>query len=311
MVEICRALEINPRAYYRWKKGPLKPRHGGGGGRNKIRPCEEKKIVAVARKRPGWPVRKVAYSLEKMFKIYVSKSTVAMVMKKYGLNHPMPDHVPALVVPPGEMLLHEPWSSNLLWGMDWTWVRVDGGFRFLLLVLDWYSRKIVSWGLHAQITQWEVVAVVTRAVASEKIDLLPVGALKPRIVADHSSANTAAYTRQNIEVQGLELWPSGIGRPTGNARTERVMGTLKREEIYLQEQYASEEDALRQIGLAIKEYNNYRPNEGNGGFAPQAIHISGRWALMKQREEARLKADKMRRKHWEQEASLVLTYILT
>ncbi|SMF31047.1 hypothetical protein, partial [Pseudobacteriovorax antillogorgiicola] len=41
------------------------------------------------------------------------------------------------------------------------------------------------------------------------------------------SANISRYTRSNIEVQGLELWLSGVGRPTGNARTERVIGTLK------------------------------------------------------------------------------------
>jgi len=232
---------------------------------------------------------------------------VAEVLKKHGLNRPELDGAPSVVVPPGEMLLHESWRKNLLWGMDWTWVKVDGGYRFLILVLDWYSRKIVSWGLHAQITQWEVVAVVTQAVASEGIDLLPEGALRPRIVADHGSANTAAYTRENIQVQGLELWLSGIGRPTGNARTERAIGTVKREEIYLQEQYACDQEAWEQISSALDEYNYRRPNEGNGGFAPNAVHVSGRWALMKRREEARLYTEKKRREHWEREASLALT----
>ena len=57
----------------------------------------------------------------------------------------------------------------------------------------------------------------------------------------------AKYTKNNIEIQGLKLWLSGIGRPTGNARTERVIGTLKREEINLQEQYANEEEAKTSI----------------------------------------------------------------
>jgi transposase InsO family protein len=70
-------------------------------------------------------------------------------------------------------------------------------------------------------------------VAKEKIDRLPAGSLRPRIVADHGSANTAKFTRENIEVQGFDLWLSGIGRPTGNARTERAIGTLKEEEIKL------------------------------------------------------------------------------
>jgi hypothetical protein len=50
---------------------------------------------------------------------------------------------------------------------------------FLLVLLDWYSRKILAWGLHPQITKLQVVACVTDAVASERIDLLPEGAMKP------------------------------------------------------------------------------------------------------------------------------------
>ena len=103
-------------------------------------------------------------------------------------------------------------------------------------------------GLFPEITKFQVVAVITHAVATEGIDELPEGAMKPRIVADHGSANIAAYTKKNIEVQGLDLWLSGIGRPTGNARTERVTGTLKREEIKLQEQYASEAEGRSRLG---------------------------------------------------------------
>ena len=106
----------------------------------------------------------------------------------------------------------------------------------------------MAWGLFPAITRFEVVAVITNAVATEGIDALPEGAMKPRIVADHGSANIAAYTRKNIEVQGLDLWLSGIGRPTGNARTERVIGTLKREEIKLQEQYENERRRTRASG---------------------------------------------------------------
>jgi transposase InsO family protein len=109
------------------------------------------------------------------------------------------------------------------------------------------------------ITRFEVVAVITNAVAVEGIDELPEGTMKPRVVADHGSANVAAYTRKNIEVQGLDLWLSGIGRPTGNARTERVIGTLKREEIKLQEKYESEQEARSRISAAIWDYNFRRP----------------------------------------------------
>lgn len=301
--KICDALEVHPRSYYRWKENGLKENHGGGGGQNKITPKEEKAVVRLAKKNPDWHCRRIAYHLEKNAKAFIGKTKVAEIMKAHGLNHPFEQKPPKVIVPPEDMLLHEPWRSNLIWGMDWTWVNVNGKFMFLLVLLDWHSRKILSWGLYHKITQHEVVTVVTEAVAKERIDFLPHGALRPIVVADHGSANTAAYTKNNIEIQGLKLWLSGIGRPTGNARTERVIGTLKREEIYLQEQYENEEVAHKLIGAKIYDYNFHRPNQGNGGFAPNSVHHQGRYELMKRRERARQKAQELRRKHWEQDQS--------
>ena len=51
------------------------------------------------------------------------------------------------------------------------------------------------------------------------------------------------------------------------------MGTLKREEIKLQEQYASEKEGRSRIGATIWNYNFRRPNAGNGGFAPNSVKI--------------------------------------
>jgi putative transposase len=295
---ICALLQIHPRSYYRWRQGNLRAAVGGG-GRNKITPLEEKRVLALVKKYPDWRCRRVAYHLEKTSKVFIGKTKVAEIMKAHGLNHPFERKAPRPYIEPADMLLHEPWRKNLLWGMDWTWVSVEGRFMFLLVLLDWYSRKILSWGLYVQITKLEVVSVVTDAVAGEGIDLLPAGVMRPYVVADHGSANAAKYTKYNIEIQGLKLWLSGIGRPTGNARTERVIGTLKREEINLQEQYANETEAKESIKKAIRDYNFNRPNQGNGGHAPNAVHHQGRAELTKRRRRARQQADELRRKHWE------------
>jgi putative transposase len=285
--------------------------HGGGGGRNKITPLEEKRVVALAKKYPDWHCRRIAYHLEKTAKVFIGKTRVAEIMKSHGLNHEFERKLASPQIVPANMLLHEPWAKNYLWGMDWIWVNVNDKFMFLLVLLDWYSRKILSWGLYHQITQLEVVSVVTDAVAIEQIDLLPADALRPIVVADHGSANCAKYTKTNIEIQGLKLWLSGIGRPTGNARTERVIGTLKREEINLQEQYANQIEGKNRIGKAIWDYNYNRPNQGNGGFAPNSVHHMGRGKLTKSRERARQKARELRIKHWEQEPSLSTQLLLT
>jgi len=299
----CRILELNPRAVYRWKTGSTKSdQHGGGGGRNRITPLEEKRIVSLAKKFPALKCRRIAYELERKSLAFVGKTKVAEVLLKHGLNHEFVRGKKKDLVPPAELLLHEPWTANLLWGMDWTYLKISGKFWFLLVIVDWYSRKIVGWGLFPEITRFEVVATLTDAIAAEGIDKLPPGAMKPRIVADHGSANTASYTRQNIEVQGLELWLSGVGRATGNARTERTIGTLKREEIHLQEEYPDEKDGRTRIGSAISDFNFRRPNAGNGGFAPCFVHILGRKYLLERRLTARQSTQVRRRNFWDQES---------
>lgn len=298
-----RVLELNARAVYRWKDGTTaKAHHGGGGGKNRIVPLEEKRILRLARRFPQLRCRRIAYELERKSLAFVGKTKVAEVLKAHGLNHEFVRGAKKPVDVPGEILLHEPWAPNLLWGMDWTWVRVNGGFWFLLVIVDWYSRLIVAWGLFREITRFQVVATITDAVAAERVDQLPGGAMKPRIVADHGSANCASYTRSNIEVQGLELWLSGVGRPTGNARTERTIGTLKHEEIKLQDEYAGEDEARARITAAIADYNHRRPNAGNGGFAPSSVHVLGRKFMNERRETARQVTQEQRRKFWDQEA---------
>ena len=303
VAKACEVLEINPRAYYRWQCEKLEEPTGGG-GKNKITRLEEKRIVTMAKKNPEWHCRKIAYQLEKKSLAFVGKSTVAKVMKEHGLNHPFEQSSKPPVPPPGDMLLYEPWRKNLIWGMDWTWVKVGDKFMYLLVLLDWYSRKIISWGLHHQITRFEVVSLVTNAVATENIDKLPPEALRPIIVADHGSANASKYTKENIEILGLTLWLSGIGRPTGNARTERVIGTLKNEEIKLQERYDDEDEAYEKIKNKMHEYNFERPNSGNGGFSPNAVHVQGRYALEVTRKKARQTSHDRRRIYWNKETTV-------
>lgn len=295
--DIAETLKVTPRAIYRWQSS-MKPVHGGGGGHNRMTPDEEKKIVEFVRANPDFRCRRVAYELERRKIAFVGKTKVAEIMKKHGLNHVFERKHSRPVVPAASLLMHEPWRKNYVWGMDWTWVNVANDFMFLLIVVDWYSRKIVSWGLFKSITSSEVIATVTDAVAQEEIDFLPPEALRPIVVADHGSANTATRTKSNIDVLGLTLWLSGIGRPTGNARTERTIGTLKAEEITLQDQYESENEARKNIESAIYNYNFRRPNAGNGGFAPNEVHMHGRAKLTNERQQARKQTRAMRRSYW-------------
>jgi putative transposase len=299
LTAIAKTLEVNVRAIYRWRQALSKPPkpHGGAGGRNKLRPAEINQVIRYAKKNPEQRCRRIAYALEKKG-TWVGKTKVAEILLENGLNHSWDPVLRKPDIPPEEMLRHEPRAKNLLWGLDWTWVRVADKHMYLTVLLDWYSRKILAWHLSHEITRIQVVAVVTDAVAIEEIEKLPSNTLRPILVADHGSPNVSRWTRENIEVQGLKLWLSGIGRPTGNARTERVIGTLKTEEIKLQDCYIDEGEAQRRIAAVIHDYNFNRPNMGVGGHSPNAVHHMGRAALMSHRKSGRSKAIKSRTQFW-------------
>jgi putative transposase len=312
LAAIAATLEVNPRAVYRWRRALAaspKP-HGGAGGLNKLRPLEIKRVIDYAQKNPEHRCRRIAYALEKKG-TWIGKTKVAEILKENGLNHAWDPSSRKPDIPPEDMLRHEPRTKNLLWGLDWTWVRVADKHMYLTVLLDWYSRKILSWTLSHQITSHQVVAVVIDAVAIERIDQLPETELKPLLVADHGSPNVSRWTRQNIEVQGLKLWLSGIGRPTGNARTERVIGTLKTEEIKLQDCYVDEAEAQRRIAAVIHDYNFSRPNMGVGGFAPNAVHHMGRKALMERRKSGRESTRSSRHVYWKSQDAMTTKGILT
>jgi transposase len=102
---VCRVLELNPRAVYRWKDGTTsKQTHGGGGGKNKITPLEEKRVVALAKKFPEWRCRRIAYELERQAKVFIGKTKVAEILKKHGLNHEFERGYRKPDLLPGEML---------------------------------------------------------------------------------------------------------------------------------------------------------------------------------------------------------------
>ena len=158
---------------------------------NKITPLEEKRVLTLAKRFPQLRCRRIAYELERKGLVFIGKTRVAEILKAHGLNHEFVRGAKRQVPEPMDMLSHEPWRKNLLWGMDWTYLMICGRFWYLLVVVDWYSRKIVAWGLFPQITRFEVVACVTEAVSIEGIDQLPEGAMKPRIVADRSEEHTS------------------------------------------------------------------------------------------------------------------------
>lgn len=159
--------------------------------------------------------------------------------------------------------------ANQVWCTDITYIRLPSGFVYLVAVMDWYSRKVLSWEVSASMEDSFCVSALERA-----LRLYP----KPKIFnTDQGVQFTGkAFTGVLID-HGIQISMDGKGRCMDNIFIERLWRSVKYEEIYLNE-YATT-DALRK---ALKKYfhfyNTERPHQTfdaatPGEFYQQSIEL--------------------------------------
>jgi putative transposase len=154
--------------------------------------------------------------------------------------------------------------SNHIWGTDITFIRMKGGFMYLVVYLDWFSRYIVSWELSDTLRDDFVICALERALEV---------AIPEIVNSDQGSQYTGVRHIQTLLAASVTISMDGRGRALDNIFTERLWRTVKYEDIYIHE-YESPK-ALRQ-GLCayIEHYNNCRPHQALGYRTPAEVYLS-------------------------------------
>ncbi|OPX83613.1 MAG: Integrase core domain protein [Pelotomaculum sp. PtaB.Bin104] len=149
---------------------------------------------------------------------------------------------------------------NHVWGIDVTYIRLKHGWMYLVAILDWYSRYIVSW----ELDQVSVISAVKLALVQAK----------PLIWnSDQGSHFTSPQYIQLLQDAGVQISMDGKGRATDNIFTERLWRSIKYEEVYLND-YISPKEARQRIGQYINFYNNERPHQSLGYKTPAEVYRS-------------------------------------
>jgi putative transposase len=151
---------------------------------------------------------------------------------------------------------------NHVWGIDITYIRLRGGWMYLVAVLDWYSRYVVSWELDQTLAMPFVLAAVQRALAQAR----------PAIWnSDQGTHFTSVQYTQLLLDAGVQISMDGRGRAMDNIFTERLWRTIKYEEVYLKE-YASPRDARRSLAEYLDFYNYRRLHQALDYQTPAALY---------------------------------------
>lgn len=224
------------------------------------------KIDQIYTKTPFYGHRRIAKELSKEG-LSIGRHRVAQYMKTLGIRalyprkkrstsikHPEHKTYPYLLK---KSTITQP---NQVWCGDITYVGLQGGFAYLAVVMDWHTKKVLSWKL-------DTTADTTLSTAVSKEALQTHG--KPEIFnSDQGSQYTASEHIELLKNNNILISMNGKGRSSDNIAVERFFRSLKYEDIYLK-RYQTIKEAREGIKAYIEFYNTKRLHSSLGYDTPQ------------------------------------------
>lgn len=150
-----------------------------------------------------------------------------------------------------------------VWCADITYIRMVHGFLYLVAIMDWYSRYVLSWELANTLDKQFCLDALDKAL----------GIFHPEIFnSDQGSQFTSSEFTGRLEAAGVRISMDGRGRVFDNIFIERLWRTVKYEEVYLHG-YESVMDAQNGLGNYFQLYNTERLHESLGYRTPQEVYF--------------------------------------
>lgn len=182
-----------------------------------------------------------------------------------NLSKPAPEHK---IYP--YLLRHVTASyPNHVWGIDITYIRLHQGWMYLVAILDWYSRFVVSWSLDQTLEMPFVLDAVDRALQQTKPEI---------INSDQGSHFTSPQHVDRFLAVGSQISMDGRGRAMDNIFTERLWRSVKYEEVYLNE-YLTPRQARQGLATYFQFYNYQRPHQSLAYLTPAEVYLAPRQLL--------------------------------
>jgi len=217
---------------------------------------------------PFYGTRKVAAWLKGQ-NYSVNRKRVRRLMRLMGLraiyrrprtSKPAPGHkiYPYLL---GGMKITRP---NQVWAADITYIPMARGFLYLVAIIDWYSRYVLSWRLSNTLDADFCVEALEEALRKGTPEIFN---------TDQGSQFTSEAFTGLLERPGIKVSMDGKGSYNDNLFIERLWRTVKYEEVYLKA-YQDGRDAKVGLGSYFRFYNTERPHQALGYRTPAEVFAS-------------------------------------
>lgn len=152
---------------------------------------------------------------------------------------------------------------NQVWGIDITYIRLNGGFVYLVVIIDWYSRLVVDWEISISLDHEFVISCLKRAFLKAKPEILN---------SDQGVQMTCEEYISLVTEKGVKISMDHRGRCFDNIFTERLWRTVKYEEVYLKE-YSSVKDAILNLRAYFEFYNYQRLHQALNNLTPAEVYF--------------------------------------
>jgi len=155
---------------------------------------------------------------------------------------------------------------NQVWGTDITYIKLETGWCYLVAMLDWFSRYVVSWRLSSTLELPFCIAALTEALTTAT----------PEIFNSDQGSHFTSHEFTGILLEhGIRISMDGRGRCMDNIFTERLWRTIKYENVYLNS-YRTVSDAEHGLASYFDFYNNKRRHQSLGYQTPTSVYFKGR-----------------------------------
>jgi putative transposase len=153
--------------------------------------------------------------------------------------------------------------ADEVWSADVTYVRLSGGFVYLVAVMDWWTRYVLAWEVSITLDAGFCVSALERALES---------AGPPEIFnTDQGAQFTAEAFLSVLKGCGAKISMDGRGRALDNVFVERLWRSVKYEEVYLKE-YRTVIEAVEGLRRYFRFYNEERLHQALGYRPPAEVY---------------------------------------
>ena len=163
-----------------------------------------------------------------------------------------------------------------VWSTDITYVPMYHGFLYLVAVMDWYSRYVLSWRLSNTLDGDFCLEALDEAL----------GRGRPEIFnSDQGCQFTAVAFTSRLESCGIAISMDGRGRALDNVFIERLWRSVKYEEVYLKD-YSTAWEAEGSLASYFRFYCQERIHQSLDYRTPAEVYQTGRWSSGVEREKS-------------------------